>query len=209
MTSPKTLPKLLLATTNAGKIQEYIAMLDDLPVQVVTLKAAGITAEVEETGATIRENAIIKAEAYTRLSGLPTLADDSGLEVDALGGEPGVRSARYGDKKTDKERNDLVLEKLRGVPNQWRHARFRCVIAIARPGHKVLTREGVCDGMIARLSKGSRGFGYDPIFYLPEMHLHMAELTLAIKNQISHRGKAMEGARDLVHQMLDESTVAP
>lgn len=209
MTSRKSLPKLLLATTNAGKIREYAAMLDDLPVRVVTLKQASITAEVEETGATIRENAIIKAEAYARLSGLPTLADDSGLEVDALGGEPGVRSARYSDKLTDKERNDLVLEKLRGVPDQWRHARFRCVIAIARPGHRVLTSEGVCDGAIARQAKGSLGFGYDPIFYLPEMHRHMAELPLGLKNQISHRGKAMEGARDLVQQMLDESPVAP
>ena len=209
MSTRKPLPKLLLATTNVGKIREYTAMLDDLPLQVVTLKGAGIATEIEETGATIRENAIIKAEAYARLSGLPTLADDSGLEVDALGGEPGVRSARYGDKQTDKERNDLVLEKLRGVPDQWRHARFRCVIAIARPGRKVLTSEGVCDGIIARLAKGSLGFGYDPIFYLPEMHRHMAELALGLKNQISHRGKAMEGARDLVHKMLDESAVAP
>lgn len=152
---------------------------------------------MEETGATFVENAKLKAEGYARLSGLLTLADDSGLEVLALGGEPGVYSARYaGEDATDAERYNLLLSRLQHVPPEHRHAQFRCAIAVAEPGGSASVVEAKVEGYIALAPKGTGGFGYDPIFYLPENDCTMAELPEAEKNKISHRARAARAARD-------------
>ena len=199
--SGSPLQKLLLATTNPGKLREYQELLKGLPFELVTLTGAGISDAVEETGATIEENAVIKARGYAELSGLLTIADDSGLEVEALGGEPGPQSARYaGEGLSDEERNRFLLSKLEGVPDDRRGALFRCVIAVTGPGRPVETAQGTCQGVIARTPRGRNGFGYDPLFYLPELGRHMAELPLDEKNRISHRGKAMAGARAIVER---------
>ena len=199
MTKPA---KLLVATNNRGKLREYSELLKGLPLELTTLKEQGITEEVEESGSSLKQNAIHKATSYAKLSGLTTMADDSGLEVDALGGEPGPLSRRYaGDNVSDKERNDYLLAKLRDVPWEKRAARFRAVIAIASPDGKVKTTEGVCEGIIALDFKGEGGFGYDPIFYLPELDKHMAELSLAEKNRISHRAKAAQKARRILERL--------
>ncbi len=196
-------PKLLLATTNPGKIREITEMLHDIPVQIVSLKEAGITTPVEETGATIYANAVLKAREYARMTGLLTLADDSGIEVDALDGAPGVHSARFaGEHATDEERNNLLLEKLRDVPTAKRTARFRCVVAIATPDLKIETTEGTIEGQIARGPKGTNGFGYDPLFYVPSLGKHMAELPPEHKNRISHRGKATAAALPILRRLL-------
>ncbi len=197
--------KLLVATGNKGKVREYQKLLEGLPLQVVTLADEGIDTEVEETGSTIEENAILKARAYAEMSGLLTLADDSGLEVDALGGEPGAMSKRYaGPDASDEERNAYLLEKVRDVPTAKRTARFRCVIAVAVPGDGIELSQGTCEGTIAREPRGSWGFGYDPIFYVPEMGKHMAELPLEVKNRISHRARASQGARKAIERLLEQ-----
>lgn len=191
--------KLLVATNNSGKLREYASLLDGLGFELITLAGAGITVEIEETGTSMEQNAVLKATGFAELSGLVTLADDSGLEVDALGGEPGPLSRRYaGENASDLERNDFLLVKLRDIPWEKRGARFRCVIAIAAPDGNVETCEGVCQGMIALEPKGEGGFGYDPIFYLPELERWMAELSLDEKNRISHRAKAAREARRLL-----------
>jgi XTP/dITP diphosphohydrolase len=191
--------RLLLATTNKGKAAEYRDLLKGLDAELVTLDRAGISREAEENCNTFEENARSKAEFYAALSGLLTLADDSGLEVDALGGEPGVRSSRYaGDNATDAERVNFLLNKLGHIPQDSRRARFRCVIAIAQPGKPTRTTEGICHGFIALEPKGDNGFGYDPVFYLPEYGKTIAELPPEIKNRISHRGQAAEKARSLL-----------
>lgn len=191
--------KLLVATNNSGKLREYASLLDGLGFELITLAGAGITVEIEETGTSMEQNAVLKATGFAELSGLVTLADDSGLEVDALGGEPGPLSRRYaGENASDLERNDFLLVKLRDIPWEKRGARFRCVIAIAAPDGNVETCEGVCQGMIAFEPKGEGGFGYDPIFYLPELERWMAELSLDEKNRISHRAKAAREARRLL-----------
>lgn len=195
--------QLLLATTNQGKIREYRHMLTEMSVEVVTLDEVGITQDVEETGATIEENAVLKARAYARMSGMLTLADDSGLEVDALNGEPGVRSARYaGEDINDAQRNIYLLQKLADVPEGKRQARFRCVIAISTPDLTVETAQGTCEGVIALAPKGAQGFGYDPIFFLPELNKHMAELEPDEKNRISHRGQATQGVGPILDRVL-------
>lgn len=202
MTRPAT---LLVATNNRGKLREYASLLEGLPFELVTLADAGITDDIEETGLSMEQNAVQKAAAYAALSGLTALADDSGLEVDALGGEPGPFSRRYaGENVSDRERNEYLLEKLENIPWEKRGARFRCVIAIARPDGRVETCEGVCEGVIAFDSKGGGGFGYDPIFYLPELDRRMAELTLDEKNRISHRGRAAQKARAILEAMVHE-----
>ncbi len=202
MTKPA---KLLIATNNQGKLKEYSSLLEGLPFELTTLARAGIEDDVEETGPGMEQNAIQKATAYSSLSGLIALADDSGLEVDALGGEPGPLSRRYaGENASDEERNDYLLARLEGVPPEERGARFRCVIAIAGPDGRVQTCEGVCEGVMAFDSKGERGFGYDPIFYLPELDKRMAELTLEEKNRISHRGRAAEKARAILEALVQQ-----
>jgi XTP/dITP diphosphohydrolase len=193
------MPRLLLATTNKGKAAEYRYLLKGLDLELVTLDQAGISREAEENYTTFEQNARSKAEFYSALSGLLTLADDSGLEVDTLGGEPGVRSSRYaGDNATDPERVNFLLDKLRDIPQDRRQARFKCVIAIAQPGKPTQTAEGTCKGFITLEPKGDNGFGYDPVFYLPEYNKTIAELPPEIKNRISHRGRAAEQARLLL-----------
>ena len=195
--------KLLVATNNPGKVREYEALLKGLPLTLTYPAQEGIDIEVEETGSTFAENARLKATAYARASGLLTLADDSGLEVDALGGEPGTRSARYaGQGASDEDRYRLLLSKLEGVPWERRSARFRCVIALARPQGEVRTAEGTCEGVIAFEPKGEHGFGYDPVFYMQEHGRTMAELEPEIKNRISHRARAAEGARRILQELL-------
>jgi len=194
-------PKLLLATNNRAKVKEYARLLQGIPYRIVSPEDVNISEQVEETGSSFEENAILKAKRYVELSGLTTIADDSGLEVDALGGEPGVRSARYaGEGSSDKERIDFLLKKLADVPWEKRHAQFRCVIAIAYPDGKVQICQGQCRGILTFKPLGDNGFGYDPVFYLPDLHKTMAELSMKEKNAISHRGKAAEEARKALQQ---------
>jgi XTP/dITP diphosphohydrolase len=199
--------KLLVATNNPGKVREYEALLEGLPLTLTYLVQEGLDVEVEETGSTFAENARLKAMAYARASDLWTLADDSGLEVDALGGEPGTYSARYaGQGASDEDRYRLLLRKLEGVPWEQRTARFRCVIAVATPQGEIRTAEGTCEGIIAFEPKGEHGFGYDPVFYMPEHGQTMAELEPEVKNRISHRARAAEGARKILQELLDSTT---
>ena len=187
--------RLLLATRNQGKLQELAELLSYIPFDLISLADAGIDREVEETGSTLEDNARLKAVTYGRLSGLPTLADDSGLEVDALGGEPGPRSSRYaGEGATDAQRIAFLLRKLDNVPEDTWDARFRCVVAILWPGEQVRLFEGACQGRIERIPRGDNGFGYDPVFFLPDLGKTMAELTADEKNRISHRSKAARKA---------------
>ena len=195
-------PKLLLATNNTGKVQEYRSLLQDIPFELVTPGEMGIEMDVDETGTTYQENARLKACALARTSGLLTLADDSGLEVDALHGEPGVMSARYaGENASSTERTNYLLAKLKDVPREKRTARFYCVIAIARPDGNVDFCDGECKGMITLEPGGDSGFGYDPIFYVTELGKTMAELPSEVKNKISHRGKAAQKARLILKKM--------
>ena len=162
--------KLLLATNNKAKVREYQSLLRGIPYELVTLAEQGITTEVDEVGETLEENARLKATALAAESRLLSLADDSGLEVDALGGEPGPLSARYaGEGASDKERISYLLTRLKDVPGEERTARFRCVIAIAAPDETVELCSGECRGLITLAPRGSHGFGYDPVFYLPEL----------------------------------------
>ena len=203
----QTSHQLLIATHNEGKVREFYHLLGDVPFSLTSLKGLGVSHDVEETGTTFQQNAIIKAQAYSQLTGLLTLADDSGLEVDALGGEPGIYSARYGgDGLTDEGRVELLLHNLRGVPWNLRTARFRCVIAIAAteagPVTPVtpVTVEGTVEGIIQYEPMGDGGFGYDPIFYLPQMGMTTAQLPMDRKNALSHRGQAAHKAATLLRE---------
>ncbi|HEY55579.1 MAG TPA: XTP/dITP diphosphatase [Dehalococcoidia bacterium] len=193
------MPKLLLATNNKGKLREYKSLLQALPFELVTMAEQGILTEVSEVGESLEENARIKATILARESRLLALADDSGLEVDALNGEPGRLSARYaGEGASDRDRVDYLLAKLEGVPPERRTARFRCVIAISTPEGKVEFCHGECEGFITLEPKGKNGFGYDPVFYLPQLDRTMAELSPEVKNRVSHRGKAARQASRLL-----------
>lgn len=195
--------KLLIATHNQGKLREYQALLADLPLIVTSLQLENVTHDVDETGTTFAENAILKATAYAQLTGLLTWADDSGLEVDPLAGRPGVYSARYGGPGlTDQQRYQTVLAELQPLPKPWT-ARFRCVVALATPAGQLLTVEDHVEGVIIAEPRGAHGFGYDPIFFLPDLQCTMAELAPAQKNQISHRGKASAQARQILQKFLD------
>jgi XTP/dITP diphosphohydrolase len=195
--------KLLVATHNQGKIREYAALLADLPVQVTSLRAEGIDQDVDETGDTFLANARLKAETYAAISGLWTWADDSGLEVDGLAGRPGVYSARYGGPGlSDQARYEKVLTELQSIPREQWTARFRCVVALAIPGGSTHTVEGTVEGRITDQPRGEHGFGYDPIFFLPDYNATMAELPPEIKNQISHRARAATLAKRLLHDLL-------
>ena len=199
------MPKLLLATTNQGKAREYRHLLKGLPFQLVTLAEEGIHIAVDEKNTTFEENARLKATVYSNFSHLITLADDSGLEVDALGGEPGIRSARFaGDEASDEDKVERLLARLKEVPWEKRTARFRCVIAIANPERRTELCYGECRGLIAFEPKGNNGFGYDPIFYFPELDKTMAELPLETKNQISHRGRAAQEAYRMLEQLAEK-----
>ncbi len=199
-----TRPRLLIASANRGKVAEYRTLLEGLECDLVSLRDVGISGAVEETGTSYAENARIKAVACAAQSGLVTLADDSGLEVDALGGEPGIYSARYaGDGATDAERVAFLLRKLEGVPAERRGARFVCVIAIASPDGDVTYCRGECPGMIAAAPRGGGGFGYDPAFLLPDRGLTMAELPPGEKDRVSHRGRAAALARGVIRGFID------
>ena len=185
--------KLLLATNNQAKVGEYRRLLQGLPVELVTLAEQDITTVVDEVGESLEENARLKAATLASESRLVALADDSGLEVDALNGEPGPLSARYaGEGASDEDRIKYLLLRLKDIPWSERSACFRCVIALAIPGGQVELCTGRCQGVIAFEGKGELGFGYDPVFYLPELGKTMAELPLEIKNKISHRGQAAQ-----------------
>jgi XTP/dITP diphosphohydrolase len=200
----RTVPKLLVATNNPGKVREYEELLADLPVEITFPAREGLLLEVEESGKRFAENAQLKALAYAHASGLLTLADDSGLEVDALGGAPGVRSARYaGPGTSDADRYRKLLAALRDIPAEQRTARFRCVVALAQPGGLVRTVDGVCEGQIGFEPRGEHGFGYDPVFVVQGYGGQtMAELPPDLKNRISHRARAAAAARPLLAELL-------
>lgn len=182
---------LLVATSNEHKVNEYRQLLADIPYMLQSLKERQVDMEVGETGITFAENAELKARVYARASGLLALADDSGLEIDALNGEPGIYSARFAGKETPySERFGLIFERLKGVAPEGRTARFRCAIAIAEPAGFVQTVEGVVEGRITDEPRGTAGFGYDPIFFVPELNKTFAEVTPEVKNRLSHRGRA-------------------
>lgn len=194
---------LVVATHNRGKLREYEELLAGLPITFVSLADLGIQAEPEEEHVGFAENARLKALFFARLTGQLTLADDSGLEVDALGGDPGIRSARYsGAGRTDQERYELLLSRLREIPPEARTARFRCAIAVATPEGVLFTVDGACEGLITTRPRGSHGFGYDPIFYVLEQGRTMAELEPEIKNQISHRARAAQAALPRLRALL-------
>ncbi len=184
--------KLVLASKNQHKLVEMQTILGQLGLEVVLQSELGIDVDVEETGTTFAENALLKAKAVMGASGMAAIADDSGLVVDALNGAPGVYSARYGNKNSDAERTAFLLENMADVPEQQRTGRFVSAIACALPDGRVVTAEGVCEGTILFETRGDNGFGYDPVFYVPRIGKTFAEADGAEKNAISHRGKALE-----------------
>lgn len=191
--------KMIFATSNADKLREIRMILAHSDLEIVSMKEAGVSDDIVEDGETFEENAIIKAKTIMERTGEIVLADDSGLEIDFLDKAPGVYSARYMGKDTSYEiKNAAILEKLSGVPDEERAARFVCVIACALPDGRILTSRGVMEGRIGYESKGENGFGYDPIFYLPECGCYSAELEPERKNEVSHRGKALRGMRALL-----------
>jgi len=198
--------KLLIATNNAGKVGELRALLQSLPYELVTPAEINLKLHVEETGATMEENARLKATAFATHSGLRSLADDSGLEVDALDGEPGRYSSRFaGVGASDKDRITRLLELMHDVPREKRTAVFRCILALASPDGQVAYFEGELTGLITEEPRGNSGFGYDPVFYIPELGKTMAELTMEEKNRVSHRARAVQ---KLLH-MLEELPLLP
>lgn len=192
---------LVLASRNEGKICEFKVLLEQFAIEITSLKDFGPVPPVEEDGRDFQENAVKKARFIARVLGFPALADDSGLVVKALNGEPGVRSARYaGEDATDEENNLKLLEALEGV--EERQATFVCVLAIAVPGGSVLVYEGRCDGVISKKLMGNQGFGYDPLFYYPPLKKTFAEMHTEEKNLVSHRGKAMAELREEFKKVL-------
>jgi XTP/dITP diphosphohydrolase len=203
--------QLLIATTNPGKVREYQALLAGLDVELLDFKDVGIETEMAETGDTYAANAELKACAYARLSGLLTLADDSGLEVDALAGRPGVHSARYAADSP--ARIQKLLEEMIDVPDEQRTARFQCAIVLATPDGSIAVTEGSCEGVIAHAARGTHGFGFDPVFSpyptlhqrvgygVPEHSATLAELSEDFKNTISHRAQAAQKLRPILEQI--------
>jgi XTP/dITP diphosphohydrolase len=201
----ETLPmkKLLIATNNKGKILEIQDVLADLGFCLLTPADLGLILEVPEDGNTYAENAARKAAAFAAASGLPALADDSGLEVDALDGRPGLHSNRFGPQpSSEASRRRYLLEQLQGKPRPWR-ARFRATVAIAVPGMELRFATGVCEGEIIPTERGTGGFGYDPLFLLPELGKTMAELERGEKNRLSHRGQALKNAIPVLKEILE------
>jgi XTP/dITP diphosphohydrolase len=198
--------KLVVATSNPGKVRELAALLDVDGIELVGLSDFPAMPPVAETGSTYLENARLKAVAAARHTGLPALADDSGLEVDALGGAPGVRSARFAADhergEGDRANLELLLERLRDTPDAKRTARFRCVIAVATPGGHELVAEGTCDGVITRAARGEGGFGYDPVFYYPPANATFAEIPPSEKQRVSHRANACQHLRENLADFL-------
>lgn len=198
----KAITEIIVATQNAGKVAEFKAALNGLPYQVLSLADLGKFPEAPEQGATFAENASSKAQFYARLTGKLCLADDSGLEVDYLNGEPGVYSARYaGEYASDQDNNKKLLEQLLGVPPEKRTARFRCVLVLADAEKPWYTASGAVEGIILTEPRGTSGFGYDPLLFVPELDRTFAEMSPEEKNQISHRGRAL---KKLVAQLADQ-----
>lgn len=196
--------RLVLATTNKGKVAEIRELLSDLPVEIVGLEQYSQCPAVEETGLTFMENAVLKAMAVAQYTRELTLADDSGLEVDFLGGEPGIYSARYGQPGwNDRQRYQYLLEKLQAVGPEKRQARFRCAIAVVDPAtRRTETADGKVEGIIADSPRGESGFGYDPVFYLPELQMTVAQLPEKEKNRLSHRARAVEAIKPRLRSLL-------
>ena len=196
--------KVIFATGNEGKMKEIREILGDLDIELLSLKDAGIHADIVEDGKTFEENAQIKAKAIRDLTGEIVLADDSGLEIDYLNKEPGIYSARYmGEDTSYHIKNAKLIERLEGVPDEKRTARFVCAIAAAFPDGTVKTTEGVIEGRIGYEERGENGFGYDPIFYVPEFGCTTAELSEEQKNAVSHRGKALEKMREILKESVN------
>lgn len=199
--------RLVIATTNPHKVEEFRELLADVPFTLLSLSDLGVMQDVAETGETFEDNAIIKARAYAEETGLLTLADDSGLEIDALDGGPGVYSARWaGDDVTYDVRNRMLVERLAGLPDAQRGARYRCAIAIALPPPRGLVGvvDGVFEGRIATEPAGHGGFGYDPIFYVPEQERTVGQMTAEEKHRISHRARAARAAKPLLALLASE-----
>ncbi|RPF46974.1 XTP/dITP diphosphohydrolase [Thermodesulfitimonas autotrophica] len=195
--------RIVVATTNQGKLKEIEEILAPLGLSVTSLAAYPGFPEIEEDGATFKENAVKKAQFTATFTGEIALADDSGLEVDYLGGAPGVRSARFaGEPKNDAANNAKLLRLLASVPWEKRTARFRCVIAVATPNGEVATAEGTAEGYILTAPRGTGGFGYDPLFYFPEYGKTFAELPPEVKNQVSHRGRALAKLKEVLATLL-------
>lgn len=197
------MPKLLLATQNEGKISELLAILGDMDLELLTPTDLGLVLNIQEDGKTYAENAIRKAITFSQASGLTSLGDDSGLEVDALGGAPGLYSARYVPipTATDADRRAHLLHNLQDKPRPWT-ASFRATVAIAIPGGKVRLAVGECAGEIIPEERGTNGFGYDPIFLLAELGRTMAELVMDEKNHLSHRARAIQNARPILTEIF-------
>ena len=194
---------MLIATNNSGKVGEYHRLLGCLPGELTTPFNEGVTEEPEESGDTFEENALIKAHFYSEATGLPALADDSGIEVDALNGEPGVRSARYGGlQASDDDRNKLLLSRLSNVPWEERTARFICVVALVWPGSGEETFQGACQGYIAFEPIGQEGFGYDPLFYYPSFTKTFGQVDAEAKDSVSHRGIATRKAVQKLKEVI-------
>lgn len=188
----RTVKRIIFATGNEGKLKEIRMILGDLGIEIISMKEAGIEADVKEDGQSFEENAVIKATEIMKLTGEIVMADDSGLEVDALNKEPGIYSARYMGHDTSYHiKNQNIIDRLEGKKGAERSARFVCAIAAAFPDGRVLTTRGTMEGEIGYEEKGANGFGYDPIFYLPEYQCYSGELPLEEKNKLSHRGKAL------------------
>lgn len=184
--------RLVLASKNPHKLGEMQTILGELGLEVVLESDVGVDVEVEETGTTFEENALLKARAVMEASGMAAIADDSGLMVDALDGAPGVYSARYGGLDSDRARTELLLHNLRDVPQQQRTARFVSAIACALPDGRVVTARGTCEGSILFETRGENGFGYDPVFYVPQLGMTFAQADGDAKNAVSHRGNALK-----------------
>lgn len=198
--------RIVFATGNEGKMKEIRMILADLGVPVLSMKEAGVSADIVEDGKTFEENAAIKAETIRDLTGAIVLADDSGLEIDYLGGEPGIYSARYMGEDTSYDiKNQNLLGRLEGVPDEKRTARFVCAICAALPDGRKLTTRGTIEGIIGHGISGENGFGYDPIFWLPEYGCSTAELSPEKKNELSHRGKALRAIKEQLREILKEA----
>lgn len=199
------LKRIIFATKNEDKLREIRMILSDLGVPLVSMKEAGVSAEIEENGKSFEENAVIKAKAVMELTGETVLADDSGLQIDYLDGAPGIYSARFMGEDTSYDvKNTALLEKLEGVPDEKRTARFVCAIACALPDGRILTCRETMEGRIGYEIKGENGFGYDPIFFLPEYGCTSAEIPPEKKNELSHRGKALRSMREKLKEVLSE-----
>ncbi|MGE4215338.1 MAG: XTP/dITP diphosphatase [Anaerotignaceae bacterium] len=195
--------KIIFATKNAGKAKEVKIMLEELDAQVLTMTEAGIDIDVIEDGETFEDNAIKKAKEIMQVSGCLVLSDDSGLEVDYLNKQPGVYSARFMGEDTSYDiKNQKILEMLKDVAVEKRTARFVSVIAAAFPDGRIVTTRGTIEGIIAYEAKGENGFGYDPIFYVPQFGMHTAEMDIEQKNKISHRGKALREMKEILKGMI-------